>query len=49
MNKQIEDIILSGSTLSDLSPEDLLKLYEAADITTPIFSAIQSEVLRRIS
>jgi hypothetical protein len=49
MNKQIADMIINKVTLERLRPEELLELHEADDITQTVFSAVQSEVLRRIT
>jgi hypothetical protein len=49
MSEIIENLIVNGLTLKELSGEALIKLYKETEVTKALFTAIQNEVLRRIS
>ena len=49
MDKLIKQLILEKRTLGDVSADELIRLYDSTEVSSLLFSAIQQEVLRRIS
>ncbi len=44
----LKDILESQKALADLTTDELYRLYKSRDITSRIFTAVESEILRRI-
>lgn len=44
----LKDMLDSKKGLTDLTSDELYRLYKSRDITIRIFTAVESEILRRI-
>jgi|ETNvirenome_6_30_1030629.scaffolds.fasta_scaffold00053_3 hypothetical protein len=44
----LKDMLDSQKALTDLTSDELYILYKSRDITSRIFTAVESEILRRI-
>lgn len=44
----LKDMLDSQKALTDLTSDELYRLYKSRDITSRIFTAVESEILRRI-
>jgi len=46
--RPIEILVMSGDSLSDISSEKLIELYNDTHVTSMIFNEIQQEIIFRI-